>query len=855
MDRAIVSHRGVRSIPSTYAAQAGLAGRFAAAFRALGIQPGERIVLWGENSAAWVAAFFGCVLCGIVVVPLDATGSVGFADRVVKEVTPRLILGDAGLLRQLHTSLPTLALASAMETLPAEPDLRVERALHVDSILQIVFTSGTTSEPKGVVHTHRNVLASVEPIEREIAQYRRYERIVHPLRFLHTLPLSHVFGQFMGLWLPPLLSAEVHFPEALEPNRLLAIIRRERVSVLVAVPRMLELLRVSLQQRFPNLKAELAASGGWPAWKRWWRFRAVHRELGWKFWALICGGATLSAELEEFWHRLGLPVIQGYGMTETAALVTLNHPFRTGKGTLGKTLPGRELRISSEGEIQVRGDVLAAGSWQDGHFQPREGEWLSTGDLGTRDAAGDVRFTGRKSDVIVTAAGLNLHPQDLEAALLAQPGVRACAVVACQLRSGTEPVGVVVSDENAADLREITARANGGLAVFQRLRYVLRWPGAHLPYTASGKLLRRTIARWAEAELSAADLGNAESAGSVRAGSVGAGEPLLALIGAITHETVPELADSARLTEDLHLDSLGRVQLQSAMASQLGAEIGDDEFALIATLGELRARLSAPGALGPARIGFEGLDSGPEVVQDKRRLAPARPLRYPRWPWSWPVQWLRVAFLEGVVRPLVWFLARPRTKIGEPGTLRGPLLLVANHVNIFDLPLILYALPGRLRRHLAVAMSAEVLTELRQGRRQRNVVQNLFARPAAFLLVALFNLFPLPRLLGFWRSFAHAGEALDRGYSVLVFPEGRRGYTGELQPFRPGIGLLTAAAGVPVLPVALRGAGSTARQGGKWFRPPHLAVWVGTPMRFAEGTSPEDITKALQHAVAALGPS
>ncbi len=303
-----------------------------------------------------------------------------------------------------------------------------------------------------MVHTHRNVLASVTPIEREIAKYRRYERPFHPLRFLHTLPLSHVFGQFMGMWLPPLMSAEVHFIDGVEPVRLVATVKRERVSVLVAVPRILELIRVHFVRFYPGLEQVLARSARIPAWKRWWRFRAVHRALGFKFWALICGGATLPAELEGFWNGLGLALVQGYGMTETAALVTLNHPFHVGKGTLGKALPGREVRLTAEGEIEVRGDMLAAGAWRNGAFQPRAGEWLATGDLGVQEASGELRFAGRKGDVIVTAAGLNVYPQDLEAALLAEPGVRACAVVGCETPRGPEPVAVVVfeGDEAAA---------------------------------------------------------------------------------------------------------------------------------------------------------------------------------------------------------------------------------------------------------------------------------------------------------------------------------------------------------------------------------------------------------------------
>ena len=201
--RAVVHHTGNRALPCTYAELADYSARFAAEYLRQQIQPGDRILLWGQNSAAWIAAFYGCVLRGILVVPLDAAGDPRFADRVIAETTPRLIIGDLVLLAKMAPSaIARLSLATPVQQLPP-PTPEPVAGLNRSTPLQIIFTSGTTSEPKGVVHTHGNVLASLDPVEREIRRYLRYERLVHPLRFLHTLPLSHVFGQFMGLWCLP----------------------------------------------------------------------------------------------------------------------------------------------------------------------------------------------------------------------------------------------------------------------------------------------------------------------------------------------------------------------------------------------------------------------------------------------------------------------------------------------------------------------------------------------------------------------------------------------------------------------------------------------------------------------------
>ncbi len=194
---------------------------------------------------------------------------------------------------------------------------------------------------------------------------------------------------------------------------------------------------------------------------------------------------------------------------------------------------------------------------------------------------------------------------------------------------------------------------------------------------------------------------------------------------------------------------------------------------------------------------------------------------YPRWPWSWAVRWVRVVFLEVVMRPLVWLLGGPRVVRG--GALpEGPVLVIANHVTAYDGALVMYGLPGRLRRRMASAMSGEMLMDLRRGRNQGSGVANLLAPAGYWLVTALFNVFPLPRLRGFQRSFAHAGEAMDRGYSVLIFPEGTRSRDGRMHGFRAGIGLLALQSRVPVVPVALIGLG-----GGRWFRTGKLEVRVG----------------------------
>lgn len=851
-ETAVVDHRGNRRYRTTYGEVARLAGRFAAELERRSIVAGDRVVLWGENSAEWIGVFFGCLLRGVIVVPLDAAGSSEFAGRVVRDVAPKLIVGDRELLGTLQNGVPQLFLSGIKAKLPAEPMFVVSNAVGEHSLFQIVFTSGTTSEPKGIVHTHRNVLSSLQPIEDEIAKYRKYERWVHPLRFLHSLPLSHVFGQFMGLWVPALLAAEVHFGGQLEPSRMTEVIRRERISVLVAVPRVLQLLRAHLLAHFDWLAGELERSKEISIWKRWWRFRRVHRALGWKFWAVISGGASLPAELEGFWNGVGFALIQGYGMTETAALVTLNHPFRIGRGTIGKALPGREVRLSDEGEILVRGEMLAGATWQNGAMRLREGEWLATGDLAVANESGELRFTGRKGDVIVTAAGMNVHPADLEEAMTRHPGVLGCVVVPCETAAGMEPVAVVLSLGSDNELQAAVAEANHSLAGYQQLRRVLRWPELQFPYTSTGKLLRRKVAEWACRKVSVGQEGGVSA-------SVRDGDGLLAMITEVTGERAAGGDEGLRLSEDLHLDSLGRVQLQSMLEQRLGVELDDDAIAGVETLGDLRKMVSVEAGVSSGPEEIDGLrastavDKKASVSRSPIEAGPSAPENvYPRWPWSWPMPAIRVAFIELVMRPLIWILAAPRVVRETAELPDGPVLVIANHVTAYDGALVLYALPGRLRRRMAIAMSGEKLQDFRRGQNQGSVLNNLFAPAAYWLVTGLFNVFPLPRRRGFRRSFAHAGEAMDRGDSVMIFPEGSRSADGKMQRFRDGIGLLAQESGVAVLPVALIGLGEMRNKRVRWFRSGRLEVRVGKAIPVDESAGAEELRVRFDESVRRL---
>src|SRR5579871_2437121 len=315
-ERAYRQRRGYRTQSFTYGEVMDLASAFARDLDRRGIDKGDRVMLWGENCAEWVAVFFGCMLRGVVVVPMDDGASPDFASRVCRQVSAKLLVASRAHLQQ-HSIGGSPPASLTLEDLSQTRDARAaEHSIAVGStdVLQIVFTSGTTADPKGVIITHGNVMANIAPLEREIRAYLKYERFVHPLRFLNLLPLSHVFGQFLGMFLPPLMGGTVIFQTELSPSEVMNTIRQERVSVLVSVPRVLQSLKQKIERdleghgQIDRFRQRFAKAKDKHFLRRWWIFRVIRRQFGWQFWAFISGGAALDGETEEFWGRLGYAV-------------------------------------------------------------------------------------------------------------------------------------------------------------------------------------------------------------------------------------------------------------------------------------------------------------------------------------------------------------------------------------------------------------------------------------------------------------------------------------------------------------------------------------------------------------------
>ena len=793
------------------------------------------MLLQGPNSPEWCAAFLGIVARGAVAVPVDAASSTEFSFRVAEQVSARAACLSAGLAAALRERLPEIVLLETL-TPPARPDssLTPYRA-SPEETAEIVFTSGTTARPRGVELSHANLLSALERIERGFRKRQWFLRPLLPFRFLCLVPLSHLFGQSLGLILPILMRSTGLFVSTLQPVRVIRAIRSERPLAVISVPRTLSSLRDALARelerrgRLARFEQAFQRAAGRRAWRRIWATRDLRSVLGWRTWALVVGGAPLEPELESFWAGSGFAVIQGYGMTEAAPIIAVHNPLDGRLHSLGRPVGGLEVRLAEDGEILVRGPNVMKGYYGDPETTReaiRKG-WLRTGDLAERDQEGRLYFKGRKKDVIITPGGMNVFPSDVERVLQSITGVREALVFGLTGPAGAEVHAAILVTSPPPDPDEVRAQANDRLLSHQRLRRVVLWEGVDFPRTSTGKVRRGEVI--GAVKLAAHRPKTDDTSPGLMAASRVAG-----ILQQVRSDLVSGLDPRARLSQDLGLESLEMVELLSLLEEEYGVSVDDREVRPSLTVGELEQLVSGEG---------------------RRSLN----LQMPRWSRRLPVRWLRSALGLVLVRPLFRFFVRLRVEgLERVEGVDPPCLFVANHTSNLDAPAVLMAVPPKLRRRLSPAMAIETLPEHFEPEGKP-----LFGRfRSAFfynLAVLIFNAYPLPQTRGFRPSLEYTGELMDAGSCPLLFPEGRMTRTGEMLHFKSGIGLLAMETRARVLPVHIEGLGRILPPGGRWPRRGRARLVFGEPFDPLEGLEggardATVITGRIEAAVRGLSP-
>lgn len=850
----------------SYAELAETIERMASGLIQLGVSRAEPIALLAANRPEWIASYFAILGAGALAVPID---------NLIGEAELARVIADCGC-RRIFTTEDHLATLRALDRDGhLEPillgdggevagtrfwrDLLSDRGetlsqtrpqLQPDDPASLLYTSGTTGTAKGIALSHRNFLSNLEAIL-AAGLARPGDRILIPLPFHHSYPFT------TGLLTALASGCVIVLPEGTSGPQILQALKEAKVTTMIGVPRLYAAM-------VDGIKAKVAARGGLAAkmfhpmlalsiWlRRRFRlrigrilFRPLHNEFGPSLHLLGCGGARLEPEVEWQLEGLGWEVLSGYGLTETAPILTFNPRGRERIGSTGLPLGNVELRIVTAdgdefGEVQARGPNVFAGYWNNPeatHEVFTADNWFRTGDLGYLDEDGYLFLVGRSKELIVLADGKNIFPEEIEAVIAESPFILDVAV----LEHEGVLVGVIVPDADAvrdrglarveALLREQIEFATAGLAPYQRLSGFALYQD-DLPRTHLGKLRRHLLT----------EIYQGAKAGKRPKAPVAHGDEDLALLAiprakqvwdwltALYPDQPLHLDDSPQL--DLGIDSLKWVTLTLEMEERFGISITEDAITRVTSLRDFLHEVIAAGAAGP---GPEGAGGGVLTlsVDQERWLKPTGPVLS-------ILGWMLYQPLRAIMRH--WFRLTVKGIDRLPES--GPYILAPNHTSYLDSVALMATLTWRQFEHTYWAGWTGLLF--------RGAITNLFSRMA--------RIFPVDPDRSPGLGLAYGLGTLERRNVLVWFPEGMRSPTGELGQFLPGIGVLVDTSKVPVLPVLIEG-GFEAMPVGEWLPRRHrITVIFGKPLTASEldaaGEGPDQATRianALHDAVARLG--
>jgi long-chain acyl-CoA synthetase len=782
----------------TYADLHAQTDRIAAALHAQGVRPGDRVIFWAPNSPWWVAAYFAVLRLGGIVVPLDARNTPDFVDRVAAQTEPVLGLLAAATAPGWDSRVPTRLLESFAD-LPAAPPPPVPDDLGPRNLAVIAFTSGTTGDPKGVMLTHGNILADAINTNKHVPEFPAY-------RLLSILPLSHMLEQVVGLLLPLLRGAGVTYTASRQSTVLFRAIHEQHITTILLVPQAVELLMNAVEQ-------EVRAQGKEALWRRMQQvaghlphparrllFRQVHQRLGGHIDFLMSGGARLDPALIHKWDLLGVPVLQGYGTTEAAPVITIDSLEAHIPAAVGKPIPGAQIRLAPDGEILTRGPNVTPGYWKNptATAEAFEDGWYKTGDLGEIDEHGFLYIKGRKKDRIVLSSGQKVYPDDIEPILKAVPGVADATVVGMDSPHGPVVHAVVIPRSPEVDIPAVIREANAVLGTYQQIRGYSAWPESDFPRNALGKVKKfQVVAALAQSELATPVPERVLAPATTPAGR------LMRITAEVAHVDPATLTPSATLGEGAGLDSLMQIELLAGIERELGVHLDEANIGPTTTLGELLTMIEhRPAAPRTADAVPAGI-SGPQPA--KAAAVPATPAVVRS---AGKALWYHKAF-RLVARTVFGFCYRVRIT-GKRNLPPTPAILCSNHLGYGDLFTPLFYLPTRPLIHVVGEEHVKHVSGFRN-----------------WLIDYLNIMVPVDRSKPLEALYTMV-DVLHAGGSLLMYPEGVVSHTeGALQPLQEGAAHAAILAGVPLVPMGITGAADL------WFRKP-LALRIGPPIHPAD---------------------
>ena len=810
---AFIYRTGIRRFTFTYANLYESSLLMASYLKEQGIKKGDKVAIWAPNSPSWAFSYFGILLSGAIAIPIDFASGKTRAENIFRLSGAKFIIQSNYKFEKLktnpstgHSTVSSDRIGSRLKTVMIEdlsfmikslnPINKIEQIKDTE-IAEIVYTSGTTGDPKGVVLTHKNIVSNILGATNHVSMPRK-------LNFLSVLPMSHMLEQTVGFLIPLFGGDKIIYIRTIKPSQILEAFKDEHIGIMLVVPRFLSLLKNTIERELSqkhltgllhfDLTRKIIA-------------KSVRKKFGQNFQMFVTGGAALPLDVFSFWKDLNFKVIEGYGLTECSPIVSGNTFETQIAGSVGKAL--KEVRIKVEdNELLVKGDNVFSGYYNNpkatiGAFK---NGWFRTGDLVDVDKDKNIFIKGRKKDLIVNSSGINIYPSEIESILNKIDAVKDSCVMGIDKGEGEKVHAVLLLKNKNTDPAKIIRSANEKLDPMIQIEEFSVWEEFDFPRTTTLKVQKFRVKE------KILDKSNKEG---IKINT----DTLISLVANVSKKSTDEIKENSILTSDLGLNSLSRLELVNFLEQEYRVDLEDTVINQNTTVSDLR-----------------------ELLEKRGKIKKQRGL------WLWTNNKLGISlrktmdFIFHIPISHLFFDLEVRGRsslknIKKPASPQGgPVVFISNHVSYLDQPAIMYSMPRGLRYKTASATREEFFIS-EDG--------TPFFRKILFLYSMIgFNTFLLPQKSGFRKSLEFMGKLIDNNVNILIFPEGTRSKDGKLQDFMSGLGLLVKELQVPVVPIKILGMEKIFPRG-SWFpNKGKCTVIFGKPIEFTTETPSEIIEKS-----------
>ncbi|OGB97831.1 hypothetical protein A3F06_00360 [candidate division TM6 bacterium RIFCSPHIGHO2_12_FULL_36_22] len=804
---------GYRTKNISYVQLYAMARQVALFLQKQGIKKGDAVLLLAPNSPYWGAVYWGCIISGVILVPLNVQSTAQMLERAALQTESKILFKNIFYKQELPKNIQAYDIEFLEELIKdLDPkDFKAPKIQENDLVL-IMYTSGTTGDPKGVMLSHKNISSNMTALL-EIIPFKRADKE----RLLSILPLSHIYEQTIGFLLPQHYCAQIIYAHSLGAIR--ELMYKYHISLMVAVPEFLHVMmsrvragveKQGKQALFARMLTMSKRIGNyWIARKI--IFRKLLHLFGGKLLAIASGGAPLDPELEQTWDAVGIQILQGYGLTETSPVVTSNAFDSHRLGSVGKPIPGVQVKLGEDSEILIKGDNVFQGYYKNPEKTKEvfdKDGWFKTGDIGEFDEDGFLYLKGRAKYMILGPGGQNVFPEDIEQVLNKMECIKDSAVLGIEKEHGMVEIhAVLLINPESKDCKTemLIDKANSELASYQQITGWSVWPEDDFPRSATRKVQKEKVKKHI-----------LEQTNNTMTESAANKSSLHRLLAQITGMNVNKINDNTKLVANLKIDSLMRVELVARIEQDFGVVLNEVSITPQMTVQELQELINKQ-----------------EPVEEPPNLA-----HWPRTTWA--------GILRAGFHGIGIIVFKSFMKLSVKGRdnlkgLKGPVLFMPNHTSVIDGAVLLRALPWKWRLKTSFAAAYDVLYEH-------------FSK-VAWLAELGANAFPLPRTdSGNINSgLNNIGSMLDQGYSVGIFPEGQMSLDGKLLPLKAGAGLIATQMDVPIVPVKIEGANVLVPYDKLMPRSRGtVKITFGKPLYFKRNDSPIDAQEKIYNALKEL---